>query len=307
MEAVTFQQPPALPMDAGALLRAERERARQDRAVAVRREKRARERELRMLAILDDTEPSPFEREESMRRAAAARAARLSRLAKPNSRRKCNWTPGEERFLTAWWGLKPDEWVARQLGRTIDGCELRAWRLGVKRTDNHFGFEETLEVFGIVRNTLRKWIDRGWVGARKAQIRAFGRTRWSITEASLQRLVTERSWLVDPTKMKAGHYLTALAQEAHDRERWLTTAQVAERIHVSLSAVTRYLNRGYGTFVERPHHGGRGNVVWLMREGDLPALLARAEQAAAENLREGARRRVERLRARREGVPGVAA
>lgn len=269
--------------------------------MAARREKRAQERASRLIALAAGLgEPqTELERQDAQIRAEAARAVRIARMAKPNARRKCNWTRAEESFLACWWGLRPDAWIARQLGRTVEGCELRAWRLGVRRTDNHFGFEQTLELFGIVRPTLRRWMERGWVTGRKAPIRTFGRTRWSIAEVSLLRLVTEKSWLVDPARMKPGHYLTAKAIEAHAREGWLTTAQAAERVHVAHNTFSKYLTLGYGPFFERPQHGGRGNVMRLVRERDLDAIMARAEEAAAQHFKEGARRRELGKRSRR--------
>jgi hypothetical protein len=239
-------------------------------------------------------------------RVAAARAARLARAATARGRRKCRWTPREERFLIAWWGIRPDAWVARQLGRTVGGCEMRAWKVGVRRTDNHFSFEEALGVFGIVRNTLRRWIERGWVMASRAPLRTYRYRRWSIAEGSLQRLVTERSHLVDPARMRPGHYLTALAKEAHAREGWLTTAEAAERVHVRRGVLSKWLTRGYGPFVERPQHGGRGNVARLVRERDLPALVARAAAAAGDNYHEGALRREAGKAARRASGGGGA-
>lgn len=294
--------PPAL-----LALRAQRERARQDRSIAVRREKRARERELRLLEALDDTQPSPVEREESQRRAAEARAERLARLATPNARRYKRWTRREEVFLTGWWGIKPDEWVARQLGRTVDGCDLRAYHLGIRRMDNHLALDEAAAILGVCSRTITRWTSRGWVAMRRAPIKAYRWKRWSVSEESLRRLVTERSWQLDPAKMRPGHYLTQLAEEAHAREGWLTTAEAAARMNVAQSTVCKWLRRGYGHFVERLQMGGGRNVMTLVRERDLPALAARADAEAAANYSAGARRRVERLRARREGVQGAAA
>lgn len=215
------------------------------------------------------------------------------------ARRKCTWTAHEERFLLAWWGIRPDRWVARQLGRTVDGCELRAWRLGLRRRDQHFGFEEALSVFGIVRNTLHKWIARGWVTARKAPIKAYRRQQWSIAEASLFRLVDERSYLVDPAKMRPGHYLTELAKEAHAREGWRTTAEAAQLAHVAHNTFSKWLTKGYGPYFERPHHGGRGNVMRLVRARDVAGIAEAAERAASEHYHEGALRRERGKAARR--------
>jgi hypothetical protein len=298
---VQYQQPAPTVPDAVWAAKHLRYQARQERAVAARRERRAQERAARLLTAVAGV-PRPgisAEHREALERAAAARAERLARSVTPEGRRKCTWTPAEERFLACWWGVKPDAWVTRQLGRTLDSCELRAWKLGVRRTDNHFSFEQALAVFGISRNTLRKWIERGWVEAKRGPIRIYAQRRWSLSEASLRRLVTERAWLVEPAKMAPGHYLTVLATEAHAREEWLTTDQAAARVHVTQSTLTGWLSHGYGPFVQRPHHGGRGNVVRLVRAADLPALVERASQAASVNYRNGARRREAGKRERR--------
>jgi hypothetical protein len=185
------------------------------------------------------------------------------------SRWKRAWTDREREVLRVYFGIESDSQVAQRLTRTVWGVRMEAWRVGLKRRDNYVLMPEVLRAFGVARNTLKRWMARRWLSGYRTRIAQAGHRLWAFSAASLLEFVDGYSWVYDVRKMQHGHWLTESAQAAHARDRWLTSEQIAECLHVAINTVATFARRGYGPFEQRPIRGGGRGTAFVLREADL--------------------------------------
>lgn len=180
------------------------------------------------------------------------------------------WTDAETRLLEELWGRYPDATVAKRLGRTVVACEQHMRRVvGRCRTDGIDGWTArgVARLMGVDSHKVTKqWVARGWLRATHAPF-TIGKHRVRVVaEPALLRFFrdypAEYRWerMRDPS----GYYVR-LAREAQGD--LLTTAQVAARYGAAVSAVHRWIAKGWVPAL-RGHTSGKTGV-WYVRERDL--------------------------------------
>ena len=198
-----------------------------------------------------------------------------------------NWTARDLAFLSAHWGIHTDEWVAARMPsgpRTPEACKIKATRvLKQSRRANLLLAADVARVFGIDPTTVyRLWAPKGWVTLTRAAMRQGGGRVWVVSPNSLRRLVTETPWLIDPSRMQPGHWLTQLAQEAH-ADPWLTLDEAGRLVHRTSRALYMWLRKGWLTSQRRPHYGtqwGGHGGLHVVRRSDVERVAARLDGAS---------------------------
>ena len=85
------------------------------------------------------------------------------------SRKSPDWTKDEVEFLRRNWGHLTEGQVARRLKRSITAVHIKVKRLslGRCRPTGSFSAQEAAKVLSIDIHTVSRWIDQGWLKAKK--------------------------------------------------------------------------------------------------------------------------------------------
>jgi hypothetical protein len=96
------------------------------------------------------------------------------------------WTAAEETYLTRWWGKRPPSQIGAALGRTVIAVHTRADHLGLAVDAAGYSLALIAEGLDVHERTVRQWVARGWLRARRYSDAAGGPgQRWCVTEDAL--------------------------------------------------------------------------------------------------------------------------
>jgi hypothetical protein len=202
------------------------------------------------------------------------------------------WTPAQDAYLAAWWGVKPDREVLRGLAargpaRRLPGCERHAWQMGFGRRDNALMLPEAARIFGVLLGTVTTWVRGGLLLAQRRPFRRGTGLVWHVPDESLRRFVRQHGHPYDLDRMAPGHWLTAYAAGVLAGP-WLTLPAAAREVHFAWGSVWRWVRAG--DLAARSHaRRQKMNPLMVHREALLAA-------AAAHDARARERQRAARLR-----------
>lgn len=108
------------------------------------------------------------------------------------------WTVQEDQFIRANWHLLSADEVAAQLGRTFDSVKLRSKRLGVRRYEgDELTVRDLEDLTGINHRQWHKFIDQGWLVARRRERRHGAAPVTYVSLGGLHRLLIDHPEIYD--------------------------------------------------------------------------------------------------------------
>lgn len=202
-------------------------------------------------------------------------------VSKPNLM-AVGWSAAQDDFLRTHWGIRPDRWVAHQLGKARHTCQNRAHVLRLTLRDNIPGLlwvTDAATLFGVSANTVNGWITQGWLRREKVgavRIPGTGARAYPLSPDALRQFVETMPWAYDYRRMTPGHPLTEVAQGVGEREGWMRVDDAAALVHYCGSALHLWIADGLLRAEWRQpfglHQGRRRFRV--VREADVRALAA---------------------------------
>lgn len=173
-----------------------------------------------------------------------------------------------------------DRQIAARFNTSPDAIKLARRRHGIRPASQQFyTARRVANLLGIpCSKTVSRWIEQGWLRAKRSFLRAGGRRHWMIKHHDLVAfLENEEHW----HRWEPEHVDRMFSQQAERRAqvRFLTTGEVAERLYVTSNAVQSWIQQ------ERLPAVRHGN--WLIREDDLDGFV----QPIHRDFRKGQRRR----------------
>ncbi len=111
------------------------------------------------------------------------------------------WTPADDAFLRAHWGRLPDARVVAALERPLAGCQRRAARLAITRTDLFLTLPAAARALGVSASAVQRWIASGLLPARKSTVGG-DRPYWSITPTAVQTFRQDQAALIAATSRR---------------------------------------------------------------------------------------------------------
>ena len=232
------------------------------------------------------------------------------------------WSDDEIEWLHEYWGVWPDEAVAKHLNRTINACVLEAKRTGLGgRKMNVLTAQAVAEVFGVNGKTIVSWIERGWIRGKRTRIAAGSvpdpchpekkrrcAYAWNISYDSLETFVQTMPWAYDVTLMAEGDYLTRLAKQVAKVDPWLSADEAAAELGWGYEQLRRWIKLGLIPVKRRPKNGsqrGPWQGAIAIRKADLAGVKERHAAITHENRSASAKAR--RAAQREQNDTGVAA
>lgn len=94
-----------------------------------------------------------------------------------------SWTAEEDAALEQYAGKRYPLWIARHLHRSLTSIVVRMKRLRLSRCPEGLNQTAVAEAFGCSRDTVERWLLKGWLGASRAP--AGNGERYGITETDL--------------------------------------------------------------------------------------------------------------------------
>jgi hypothetical protein len=105
------------------------------------------------------------------------------------------WTPEQDAFLEKHLASRHINWIAKQLGRSISACHVRAKRLDLSRraARDWYTAHDVALGFGVDSHAVLRWIERGQLPARReGQDHEDGRAcMWRISMQGIRRFLRE--------------------------------------------------------------------------------------------------------------------
>jgi excisionase family DNA binding protein len=158
---------------------------------------------------------------------------------------------------------RSDAKIGRRVGRSADAVKLKRQRLGVpSRRWLLLSAREVAKRMGVpCSKTVGRWIERGYIEARRGQWWGPNK-RWYVTEEALYDFVGDpehrHRWsegrITDPL-------LRTHARDSHKPERYLTVGEVARLFWASPNTVNQWIRKGWLRAVR--------NGNWLVPESAL--------------------------------------
>lgn len=113
-------------------------------------------------------------------------------ITRPDERgRSPEWTPEQLDVLERFAGRRSVDFLARATGRSRTAVIVKLKRLGIsRRVESSLSANEVARLLGVDRKTVRGWIDRGWLRARRStELRAGDDMRWEVSDEALRAFV----------------------------------------------------------------------------------------------------------------------
>lgn len=101
------------------------------------------------------------------------------------------WTATELAVLQEYAGARSVDWLSRRIRRTRTAVIVKFKRLGIsRRVEATFSAQGVAGMLGVDPRTVRDWIERGWLRARRStELRAGDDMRWEITDDAVRSFV----------------------------------------------------------------------------------------------------------------------
>lgn len=201
-----------------------------------------------------------------------------------------HWTPQEIAFLERWYGIWPDAKIAKRLGRTAVGVDVKAGRLGLRKRDNGYTARELGRLLGTDSTVISKqWIRRGLLKAHHGYRQGPSPVHL-IPHEEVERFIVEHGEWITAANVPADSPFRFLV-ESH---RWYSLPDLA--------VLTGRTNLDLDIHAGRIAARKRG-TWWMVPSSELSKIRALPDEARAEAVW----RRDSRLRVRRNRRKGLAA
>lgn len=127
------------------------------------------------------------------------------------------WSEQDEAWLRDHFSRYSWAALAKKLGRTETAIKLKADRLGIGRRDSaEWDATAVAAIFGIDRNSVLRWIDRGWLRAEKNKhLGSMG--SWQIKPEAVRRFVQEHPSAFDVRKVDQISFIDLMLGVLTDR------------------------------------------------------------------------------------------
>lgn len=206
-----------------------------------------------------------------------------------------HWSTKELAYLERWYGRKPDEHIAKILGRTVAGIHLRARRAGIRKRDAGMSSREVARIFGVDETTVSKvWIRRGLLAAKRGAFRQGPHRMWLVEDLALERFIIEHGQYVDPDKMPDSLY-----RELAEQHRFYSLPAIERMTGKDHHSLVTSIRRGVYRAVKRGTH-------WYVPADEVPKIAARVLRVGRwmtlDEVRREREAKLERRRNRRKGV-----
>ncbi len=173
------------------------------------------------------------------------------------------------------------------MARTVQAVQQRAVRIGISLYQEGISITELRRIFATSVNLIkRRWMDTGYLVARRTTPQPVRGGKWLSDPAEVERFLRDYPWTYDAQHMLPGHPFTQLAQVIQGRDRWVTLEEAAEFLGASPSRLTVWAQRGLVPHQRRWHNGCRDGML-VVRAADLEG----AREAIARAKAEGQARR----------------
>lgn len=172
--------------------------------------------------------------------------------------------------------------------------EARIYELGLsKKGAATYSVSRLAPILGTHHEKVVRWIERGILAAERwdPSRQAVYRNRpgwWMIRPADVEAFLRAYPWEVDWRAMQAGHPLTLLAQSVQRRDPYLTIAEAARRVGLSVTALWQRIDAGMVpthvrlTPVSKGSSPDRSAIrIPLSALADVPARLPKGPRPAA--------------------------
>lgn len=208
------------------------------------------------------------------------------------SRRPLAWTRAEDRVIRDRAGAVPLQTLTVEVNavgsghRSLGAVEKRACHLGVSLASIDLCAEDVAALFGIQGERVIRWIGAGMLEATRIepwptrQVRSSRlkpHRKWRITEAAVEAFLVAYPWEYTWAAMSPDHRLTLRARAIQRTNPWFSKGEVARRLGISESGVTRLLERGRLTGAVRllPYYADAGPGAWRIPGAAVDAELER--------------------------------
>jgi hypothetical protein len=157
------------------------------------------------------------------------------------------WTADDLRLLRREWNRRSHSEVAVLVGRSEAACKIAMgrWWGGVKRNRDGrvMSLEAVARLLAVDPHRVEMLVERGWLRAARAGVRAGMNERWSVSEADLGYFLEHHPEHYDWRRMQPGP-LRAFAEAVDARDPLLTIDQVAERVCLDRKRVCMHVAAG---------------------------------------------------------------
>ena len=195
---------------------------------------------------------------------------KIERLSRRGGKRGPNWTPAEESRLVALIDAhRPYTEIAALLGRTEMAIRDRCAKLHASHRGNGYSGQRVARLLGIgCSKTVGWWCRQGWLRWHDVGLRYCKGPMHLIKHDDLVAfLEDERYWQVWQPERIVDAGLREWAQEMRAGVRYLTTAEVGERLYMSHYRVNQLIRKGKMRAV-------KWGPNWMVREDwvEMPVL-----------------------------------
>jgi hypothetical protein len=210
-------------------------------------------------------------------------------------RRPEHWSTGELAYLERWYGRRPDEVIAKVLGRSVVALRLRAKRAGILKRNAGLSSRAVARIFGVDESIVSKtWIKRGLLPATKGAFRQGPHHMWLVDDEAVEGFIRQHGQYVDPEKMPDSPYRSLALQH-----KWYSLPAIERLTGKDQASLSTSLRRGVYRAAKRGTH-------WYIPAAELPRIAGRVLRVGRwTTLAQVRREREERLARRRNQRKGI--
>jgi hypothetical protein len=111
------------------------------------------------------------------------------------------WTPDEIAYLEQYLHRVKLAEIAAHLGRTTIAVQLKAKRLGLRKTGEGYTMRGLCLGLGVDHRAVTRWIEAGWLKGTRRQSERVTRDIWYFSDQAIRALVREHPSEIDPRRV----------------------------------------------------------------------------------------------------------
>jgi hypothetical protein len=182
------------------------------------------------------------------------------------------WTEPEDAFVDGLVGRYEPSEIATQLrvrfgvARTSTAVTERLKRRGRSRWMQGLSLRDLEHIFGVDHRTiLRAWVGAGVLNGDRWSGRG-PHPGWQFAREDVEAFVREHVYMLDVSRMQAGHPLTTLARLEARTQAWRSASELAAYLGVTLVEVRHVVQVGLVPHRRRPGAGRHGEICIRSRD-----------------------------------------